>query len=195
MADIQKFLQTLESRGYHVHYFPTAREAADYLDGQLDQTSIAFGGSVTLKELGLYPRLSTHNQVLWHWEGGSLADAAHTKIYLTSVNAAAETGELVNIDGNCNRIASSVFGHEKVYLVFGVNKLAPDFDQAVWRARNIAAPKNCRRLGRANPCAVKADRCYDCNSSQRSCRVMTVFWYPPSLQETHVVLIGEALGY
>ena len=64
MADWNKLCATLESRGYRVRRFATAREAADYLDAQIDGKTVAFGGSVTLKEMGLYPRLSAHNQVV-----------------------------------------------------------------------------------------------------------------------------------
>lgn len=127
--------------------------------------------------------------------GGGLEDAAGTEVYLTSANGVAETGELVNIDGTCNRIASSVYGHKRVYLVVGVNKIEPDYDRALWRARNVAAPKNAQRLGRKTPCAVKADRCYDCKSPERICRGLSVIWGRPTPVETmEVVLIGEELG-
>ena len=195
MADWNKLCATLESRGYRVRRFATAREAADYLDAQIDGKTVAFGGSVTLKEMGLYSRLSAHNQVVWHWEGGQKEAAVSTDVYISSVNALAETGELVNIDGTCNRIASSVYGHKRVYLVVGVNKIEPDYDRALWRARNVAAPKNAQRLGRKTPCAVKADRCYDCKSPERICRGLSVIWGRPTPVETmEVVLIGEELG-
>ena len=133
--------------------------------------------------------------MIWHWEGGNLAEAATTEVYLTSANGVAETGELINIDGNCNRIASSVYGHKRVYFVVGINKIEPDYDRALWRARNVAAPKNAQRLGRKTPCAVKGDRCYDCKSPERICRGLSVIWGRPTPVETmEVVLIGEELG-
>ncbi len=85
-------------------------------------------------------------------------------MYITSVNGMAETGELINIDGNGNRVASSLYGHKKVWFIVGRNKLAPTYEEALWRTRNIAAPKNAQRLGRKTPCAVHGDRCYDCKS-------------------------------
>ena len=133
MADIEKLRKNLEDRGIRSSYFATAREAADYLDRQIDGTTVGIGGSMTVKAMGLYPRLSSHNRVVWHWEGGSLEEAAGTEVYLTSANGVAETGELVNIDGNCNRIASSVYGHKRVYFVVGINKIEPDYDRALWR--------------------------------------------------------------
>lgn len=195
MADWNKLCATLESRGYRVRRFATAREAADYLDAQIDGKTVAFGGSVTLKEMGLYSRLSAHNQVVWHWEGGALRDAVLTDVYITSANALAETGEIVNIDGNGNRVSSTLYGHQKVYFLVGVNKVAPDFEAALWRARNVAAPKRAQSMGCRTPCAAKADRCYDCKSPERICRGLAVLWARPNAtEEMEVVLIGEALG-
>ncbi len=52
-------------------------------------------------------------------------------------------------------MASVFYGHEKVYLIAGENKLEKDYDSALWRARNIASPLNAKRLGVNTPCAVK----------------------------------------
>ena len=134
-------------------------------------------------------------RVIWHWEGGELRRAMLADVYLTSVNGLAETGEIVNIDGNCNRVAASMFGPKRVYYVVGINKIAPDFEKALWRARNVAAPKNAQRLGKKTPCAVKADRCYDCKSPERICRGLSVLWRKPTgFEQAEVVLIEEELG-
>ena len=190
--------QNLESRGYTVRVFATGKEAADYLDAALDGKSVGFGGSMTLDALGLYERLGTHNQVIWHWKQADKA-AAHRSalsagVYLTSVNGLAETGELINIDGTGNRVAATLFGHEKVYFVVGRNKLAPTYDEALWRARNIASPKNAQRLGKKTPCAVKCDRCYDCKSPERVCRGLVTLWGPMMGMEAEVLLVDEDLG-
>lgn len=157
MPNYEKLTENLTRRGYTVRRFAAAQQAADYLDSVIDQTSVAFGGSVTLDQLDLYPRLSAHNRCLWHWKGDDRMDGMQTEVYLSSVNGLAETGELINIDGAGNRVASTLFGHKRVYFVVGANKIAPDYDAALWRARNIAAPKNAQRLKRKTPCAVKAD--------------------------------------
>ena len=117
-------------------------------------------------------------------------------MYLSSVNAIAETGEILNIDGTGNRVAATLYGHKKLYLVTGVNKIAADYDAALWRARNIASPKNAQRLQKKTPCALHGDKCYDCSSPERICRGLVVLWEPvKGIGETEVVLIGEALGY
>ena len=200
MTDFSRVKQNLEARGFRVSVFATAAEAADYLDSAIDNTSVGFGGSVTLEQMGLYERLERHDRVNWHWrptvDGADARQAAMTaEHYITSVNGLAETGELINIDGTGNRVASTLYGHKKVWFVVGRNKLAPTYEEALWRARNIAAPKNAQRLGRKTPCAVHGDRCYDCKSPERICRGLSVIWGRPTPVETmEVVLIGEELG-
>ncbi|HWS43762.1 MAG TPA: lactate utilization protein [Pseudoflavonifractor sp.] len=195
MPDIEKFRKNLEQHGFHTSRFAAAAEAAAYLNDKLDGRTVGIGGSLTAQELGLDKSLPTHNTVHWHWLGGDRAAAAATEVYISSVNGAAETGELVNIDGSGNRVASTIFGHKELYLIIGANKLAPDYDAALWRARNIAAPKNAQRLNRKTPCAVKGDRCYDCDSPERICRALVVLWEKPTaIEYAEVVLVDEALG-
>lgn len=196
MADFTAVEQALRQRGYTVHVFERGVEAADYLNGAIDGVSVGIGGSVTVQQLGLYDRLAQHNQVYWHWQGGpeQRDKAAGADVYLTSANGLAETGEILNIDGTGNRVASTLYGHKKVYFVIGANKLAPTRDEALWRARNIAAPLNARRLGKKTPCAVKGDKCYDCKSPDRICRGLVELWGPMMGMETEVILINEDLG-
>ena len=195
MADLEKLRRNLEAEGFTVSCFGTAAQAADYLDAALDGKTIGIGGSVTIRDMGLAERLSTHARVYWHWNEATLEQAAAAQVYLTSVNGLAETGELINIDGTGNRVASGLYGHEKVYFVVGRNKVAPDYDAALWRARNIAAPKNAQRLQVDTPCAAKGDRCYDCKSPGRICRALVVYWEKPKSMDMEVVLIDEDLGY
>lgn len=189
--------KNLEDRGYAVRVFGTGAEAAAYLDGAVDGKTVGFGGSVTLDQIGLYDALEKHNTVVWHWrQEAALArrEAMTTDVYITSANGLAETGEIVNIDGMGNRVAATLFGHEKVYFVIGRSKLAPTYEEALWRARNIASPKNAQRLGKKTPCAVKGDRCYDCKSPDRICRGLVTLWGPMMGMEAEVLLVDEDLG-
>ena len=200
--DLTAVEKNLKERGFAVSTFATAKEAADYLNRQIDGASVSFGGSMTLAEMGLFESLGKHNTIYSHWTvpEGMNADevrekAATCEHYLLSANGLAETGEIINIDGTGNRVASSLFGHKKVWYVVGSNKLAPTYDEALWRARNISAPKNAQRLGVKTPCAVNGDRCYDCKSPQRICRGLVVMWEAIRSCESEVVLVDEPLGY
>lgn len=194
--------KNLENRGFSVSCFKTAAEAVEHMNSRIDGKTVGMGGSMTLDAIGIYEKLASHNEVFWHQrtpEGKTpneiKAAANGADVYLSSINGLAETGEIVNIDGNCNRIAAILYGHEKVYLVAGQNKLAKDYEAALWRARNIAAPLNTKRLGRKTPCAVKADKCYDCRSPERICSALSVLWTRPTACDYEIILIEENLGF
>ena len=198
MKKLETAAQSLKERGYTVRIFAAAQEAAAYLDRAIDGKTVGFGGSVTLDTMGLYDLLGRHNTVFWHWRSEDSAAARKNtmtaQVYLTSANGLAETGEIVNIDGSGNRVAATLFGHEKVYFVIGRNKLAPTYEEALWRARNIAGPQNAKRMGKKTPCAVKGDRCYDCKSPDRICRGLVTLWAPMMGMETEILLVNQDLG-
>ena len=199
MADLEKTGKNLEGRGFHAHVFATGAEAAEFLVQTLHGTSIGIGGSVTVDTLGVYDRLCGSNKVFWHWKNHAPETrerAGKAETYLCSANGVSENGEIVNIDGFGNRVTGTIYGPERVFLVVGRNKIAPDLNGAIDRARNIAAPLNARRLNRHTPCAVGEPRCHDCRSPEKICGVMTVFFMPPtSIKEFHVILVDEDLGY
>ena len=150
MPGFEKVRKNLEAHGFDVTCFDTAAEAADYLDRRLDGKTVGHGGSITLKELGLLERLQSHAVVRSHWLGDSFADAAAAPVYLTSVNALAETGELINIDGTGNRVASTIFGHEEVYFIVGRQQAGSRL-----RRRPLAGPQ--RGLPQKRPAAGQKD--------------------------------------
>lgn len=199
MADFTTVTHNLEREGYQVSCFETAQDACDYLDRSLDGVSIGFGGSQTVRDMGLFERLSTHNACIWHWDKErniQPQEATTAQVYICSVNGLAETGEIVNIDGGGNRAASTLFGHQKVIFVVGRNKLAPDYESALWRARNIAGPLNARRLQKKTPCAAGELKCYDCKSPERICAALVVLWEKPALAgDVEVLLINEDIGF
>ena len=200
--DLSIVENSLKRSGYIVTIFENADEAVRYLDSQINNQTVGFGGSITLEQMGLYETLKSHNTVFWHWripEGKTSKEvrfeANQANIYISSVNGLAQTGEIINIDGNCNRVASIFYGHEKVYLVVGENKIEKDYERALYRARNIAAPLNAKRIEAKTPCAIKGDKCYDCKSPERICRGLSVLWEKPMSGEFEVILVRQKLGF
>ena len=194
--DLEKTISNFKSRGFSVSQFETGSEAAAYLCGAITGTTVGIGGCKTADQLGLYDALSENNTVFWHWRDSSpdvRAKENSAEIFICSANAVSEDGELVNIDGAGNRIAGQVFGHKKVYIVIGTNKICPDFDAAVYRARNVAAVLNAARFKKNTPCQVDG-KCHDCRSKERICNAMTVQWFPMMGMETEIVIINEELG-
>ena len=197
--DLQKAASNFEKRGYEVHVFDTASQAADYVADTVKNTTVGIGGSQTIKDMGLYERLCENNQVFWHWIEKTpemYKGAADASVYLLSANGASENGDIVNIDGAGNRIAAACYKKDRLIYIIGENKIVPTLEDAIWRARNVAAPPNAKRLGMNTPCAVKADKCYDCNSPQRICRSMSIaMGKMMTIPRVEVILVKESLGF
>lgn len=198
--NISKLLDNLKREGFAVSFFENNDSAVKYLDSQLNKKTIGFGGSKTLEELNLFETLSINNEVYWHWrqpQQEARYNSQTAQVYISSANAIAETGEIINIDGSGNRISSIMYGHEKVYIIVGINKVEETFEKALWRARNIAAPLNAKRLGLKTPCAVSKEmKCYDCSSPDRiCCGVSVLIKKMNGIKEMEVILINEQIGY
>ena len=200
--EFTKLKNSLECLGYIVSEFNHAEEATKYLSNQMSNRTIGIGGSVTVDEMKLYDALVSHNDVYWHMRLPENMSAMEVRkranlaaFYISSVNGIAETGEIINIDNTGNRVSAISFGHDKVYLIIGENKITSSYEEAFDRARNIAAPLNAKRLGVKTPCSIMGDKCYDCKSPQRICRNFSVLWEKPTGSEYEVILIHEKLGY
>ncbi len=200
--ELQNVAKALEKNRYDVKVFETKEEAAAYLDGLFDNMVIGFGDSQTMVQMGLHDKLAAHNTVIDPYRSVDnddflriAKDALTTEVFLTSVNGMTEDGVIINLDGTGNRVAGSLFGHKKVYFIVGKNKIAPDMEQAIWRVRNIAAPQNARRLKLRTPCAIKADKCYNCASPDRICNGLMIMMKKMNDMDMEVVLINEELGY
>ncbi|ULQ60328.1 lactate utilization protein [Brucepastera parasyntrophica] len=194
-TDIRK---NFEKHGFSTQVFLTKEEAADYLKNELQHQTIGFGGSETLREIGLFEALLHNNAVVWHNKVPSrdvrrLANCAN--IYITSANAVTKSGEIVNIDATGNRVAMTAFGPGICYYVVGKNKITENMTDAIYRCRNVAAPQNAKRVNAKTPCAKKADRCYDCNSPDRICRIMITIDRVPKGMKCEVIFIDQELGF
>lgn len=200
--EIEKVIRALERNGYQVKFFQKGEAAVEYLADKIQNQTIGFGGSGTLAQLGLHDRLAEKNVVLdadYPEPGETFRSTARKAIaadcYMLSANGLSEDGIIVNLDGEGNRIAGSVFGHKKVYYVIGTNKIEKDLEQTIWRVRNVAAPKNAALLQVKTPCAKRGDRCYDCNSPERICRGLLIHLKKIDSAEVEVILIDEELGF
>lgn len=200
--DMQKTAEKLRRNGFCAAVFATRAEAASAALELIPRgAAVGVGGSVTVQQLGLREILMERgNAVHWHWyakpeeRAETLRRARDADVYLMSANAVTQQGELVNVDGNCNRLGSMLFGPPKVIVICGGNKLAEDYDKALERIKNIACPSNARRLKLETPCA-SSGKCSDCRSPQRMCSATVRLHRPPGGREFHVLLVEEELGY
>ncbi len=195
--DYATIRHNFENHGFSTRFFPTAEEAREFLVNTLQWQTIGFGGSVSLREMGLFEALQPRNIVVWH--NKVLSDdvrrmANSASVYITSVNAVAQTGQIVNIDGTGNRIAMTAFGPKVCYYLIGKNKIRPTLAEAMDRAKNVAAPLNAKRLRRKTPCAREGDRCYDCNTPERICRMTMITDRAPFSMQSELIFIDQDLG-
>jgi L-lactate utilization protein LutB len=114
--------------------------------------------------------------------------------YLTSSNAISEDGQLVNIDGNGNRVSAMIFGPRQVIVIAGMNKVVKTAEDAMVRARTIAAPLNMQRFPQAETPCQETGACGNCVSAGCICNylVITRACKPPG--RIKVILVGEDLG-
>jgi len=165
--------------------------------------TVGLGGSVSLREMGLVSMLEKQGNILYdHWKPGITQEEslrirrAHQScdVYITSANAITMNGEIVNIDGACNRISAMVFGSRGVIIVAGRNKIVQDVSAGIARIKNKVAPMNAKRLGLDLPCA-KLGRCIECDSPQRICRGTLILERRPFPTNILVMIVQEDLGY
>ena len=114
--------------------------------------------------------------------------------YLTGANAISEDGEIVNVDGNGNRVAAMTFGPKSVIVACGMNKVVKTAEDATSRARNTAAPVNAQRFDIRTPCKTTGS-CADCKSTDSICSYIVRTRLCKPAGRIKVVLVGEALGF
>lgn len=164
--------------------------------------SISWGGSETLKEIGLFESLKDSDYILYdrfsatnEEERKQLYGKIVTSDYFfMSSNAITLNGELLNIDGSGNRVACLIHGPQNVVIVAGMNKLVPDVESGLARIRNMAAPPNGVRLGLSTPCS-ELGRCADCLSEDCMCCQTVITRKSRIPSRIKVILVGEELGY
>jgi L-lactate utilization protein LutB len=195
--------EALTRNGFKARYFETAREARIALVDSIGPSeTVAAGGSVTIREMGIAAALAAKGiELLTHSDASApeeraemLRRAAVTDVYLSSINALTADGVILNTDGIGNRVASTVFGHKRVCYLAGVNKIAGNLQEAFIRLKNVATPLNAKRLNKNTPCAATG-KCENCNAPDRLCRATVIIERPLRDVENSVYLIGEKLGY
>lgn len=191
--DFKELETNFIKRGFEFKLFDTKEQATDYIVNQCKGKSVGFGGSKTLEQMGVYEKLKENNiNAHWHWKDEPIY--MDGEVYLTSANGLSKTGEIVNIDGNCNRVAATLYNTKHLIVVCGVNKLSASLEDAIDRARNISAPFNAKRLNKKVPC-VTTGKCEDCMSPERICKAMVILMNPPTNMKCEIVLIKDNLGY
>ncbi len=197
-------MKNLEKRQIKACYCPTAAEAKEKALSYLKKDClVSFGGSMTLEETGILQALREREDIFLIDRAAASSpaevkkmyhDALSCDYYFMSTNALTQDGELVNIDGNGNRLAALVYGPEHVIIVAGMNKVAANLTEALSRVHNTATPLNCIRLSRKTPCAATGT-CADCLSPDCICNQVVITRRSGDPDRIRVILVGEDVGY
>lgn len=199
-----KVVEALKNRHFEAYYCDT-REAAikQVLELIPEDHVVSWGGAETIDQLGIKALVKEKgNEVIDRDTAKSpeernelMRKALLCDTFLMSANAISEDGQLVNMDGNGNRVAAMIYGPKSVIVVAGMNKVAKTLDDAIVRTRTIASPINTQRFsGLKTPCAVTGS-CSDCTSPDCVCAYFVTTRVSRPAKKIKVVLVGEDLGF
>lgn len=182
-------------------YYASSKEVALKLALQLipEKSSVTMGGCMSAREIGLVNALKSGDYNFidrdkYEDKRAAMLAAYDADVFISSANAMTDDGIIVNIDGNSNRVSAIAQGPKKVLFIVGMNKICPDTDSALKRARNVAATANAQRFGLSTPC-TSTGKCYDCKSPDTICCQFLITRYSRHKDRIHVILVNENLGF
>ena len=196
----EKVIAGLKSRQMTGYYAANSEEALKKaLELIPTGSSVTMGGCMSAREIGLVDALKEGDYNFidrdkYENKREAMLLAYDADFFISSVNAMSEDGILVNIDGNSNRVSAIAQGPKKVIFIVGMNKVCKDYDHAMKRARNVAAPINAQRFDMDTPC-VKTGSCMDCKSPSTICCQFLLTRFSRHPDRIHVILVNEDLGY
>ena len=202
-AESTSIIKHLERRGMEGYYCPTSAEAVSLACSFIPPGStVSWGGSETLIQCGMLDAVKNGDYEVIDRDSASspqersqlMHQALSADFFLMSSNAVTKDGQLVNIDGNGNRVAAMIYGPTNVILVIGLNKAVATVEDAVRRARHLAAPTNAQRFLPDTPCA-HTGACADCTAQDCICAYISVTRISRPAGKIKVILVGEVLGF
>lgn len=199
----QILVQNLRSRHFEAYYCPTKADALEKaLELIPEGASVAWGGTVSAQQIGLIDAVRKGNYRVMDRDTCAtpqereqmMKDSLFCDVYLTGANGLSLDGEMVNIDGTGNRVAAVIYGPGSVLVVAGMNKVMDTLEEAVRRARTVAAPMNKQRFGEGTPCAVTG-KCGDCKTEKCICNQIVITRHCRPVGRIKFLLVGEDLGF
>ena len=195
-------VQNLQNRHFEAYYCENKEKALEKaLELIPEGASVGWGGAMAAQQIGLTNAIQKGNytaldrssctspeeleRVTREWFG--------CDCFLTGANAISLDGQMVNIDGTGNRVAAICYGPKEVIVIAGMNKVMDSLEDAVTRARTVAAPANQQRFLRDTPCTVTGS-CGDCKKADCICNQIVITRHCRPAGRIKFILVGEALG-
>ena len=199
----QLLVKNLQSRHFEAYYCATKEEALKQaLELIPEGSSVGWGGALSAQQIGLLDAVNTGPyQAIDRDKTTTPAEREEAQkkclladYFITGANALSIDGQMVNIDGNGNRVAAIIYGPKYVIVVAGMNKVVDSLEAAVTRARTVAAPMNKQRFALQTPCEVTGT-CADCKSDGCICNQMVITRNCKPAGRIKMILVGEELGF
>ena len=198
----QILVKNLRNRHFDAWYCDTKEDAlAKVLELIPEGAKIGWGGVLSAQQIGLFDALRSGNYNLLDRDLGKtqeereqmMKDALFSDVFLTGANGLSLDGQMVNIDGTGNRVGAIIYGPKKVIVIAGMNKVCDTLEEAVKRAREVAAPLNMMRFMKDTPCAATG-KCGDCKAEGCICNQIVITRHCRPVGRIQFVLVGEQLG-
>lgn len=198
----QVLVKNLRSRHFEAYYCADRSSALEKaLELIPEGASVGWGGAMSAEEIGLIDAVRSGGYHAIDRDKGAtpeerdeiMRQCLSAQVFLTGANALSLDGQMVNIDGNGNRMAAIVYGPESVIVVAGMNKVMDSLEDAVTRARTVAAPMNKQRFGAVTGCA-ETGVCVNCKSEGCICNQILITRHCRPAGRIKFILVGEALG-
>ena len=199
----QVLIKNLKSRHFDAFYCPDAASALEKaLELIPEGASVGWGGALSAQQIGLIDAVKKGNYAAIDRDTAKTPEERNqllkrcltADVFLSGANALSLDGEMVNIDGTGNRVAAIVYGPETVLVIAGMNKVCDTLDDAVTRARTVAAPMNKQRFPFKTPCEVTG-ACADCKSDDCICNQILITRNCRPAGRIKFILVGEELGF
>lgn len=200
--------KALTENNFEAYPASSAEEASKILFEKiipgLGAKTVAWGGSQTVVQTGIYNRLKSEPGIhfLNPFESGLTIDESYelrrkalvSDLFVTGSNALTQDGILVNLDRTGNRVSAVTFGPKDVVIVVGRNKIVKDLGEAKKRIKDLAAPLTAMRIKAKVPC-VRTGRCEDCSSPERLCNVWSIIEKSYPEGRIKIIIIDGDFGH
>ena len=195
---LQKTIEAVKARGIMVELVETKEAALAKLQTLIPAGSVVMtGGSVTLTQIGLDALLISGNHPWRNFKADLVAEKDPTKqsamrlqgtlaeYFLGSVNAIAETGELVFASATGSQLPAYAYSSRNVIWVAGAQKITPNLDEALRRVREYVLQMESERQKNVG------------NKGGSFIGRILIFEREPAYlrRNLHLILVNEVLGF
>ena len=195
---LQRTVDAVNGRGIHAELVETKEAALERVQSLIPAGAVIMtGASVTLQQIGFEALLIRGNHPWRNFKADLLAEKDPLKqsamrregtlaeYYLGSVNALAETGELVFASGSGSQLPAYAFTSRNVIWVAGAQKITPNLEDAVRRVREYVLPLEDQR-----------QKSIGNQAGSRINRMLIMEGEPAYLRRNlRLILVNQALGF